>query len=63
MAYTFVTLADAAKDLGVDPSTLRHQIRLKRFQATKIGRSWFVVPAEIERYRSENRRPIKDIVA
>ena len=63
MPVTFVTLKDAAGDLGLASSTLRHQIRLKRFQATKIGRGWFVVPAEVERYRAENRRPIKDIVA
>lgn len=63
MPLTFVTLNDAAKDLGVASSTLRHQIRLKRFQATKIGRGWFVVPSEVERYRAENRRQPKDIVA
>lgn len=63
MPLTFVTLKDAAGELGVAPSTLRHQIRLKRFQATKIGRGWFVVPAEIEHYRTHHRRPIEDIVA
>ena len=49
---TFTTLADAAKSLGVAPSTLRHQIRLGRFHARKIGRSWYVTPDEVERYRT-----------
>ena len=48
-----MTLADAAKSLGVAPSTLRHQLRLKRFQARKIGVRWYVTPEEVERYRSE----------
>lgn len=56
MPVTYVTLADAAESLGVASSTLRHQIRLKRFHATKIGRGWFVLPSEVERYRVENKR-------
>ena len=50
---TFTTLADAAKTLGVAPSTLRHQIRLGRFHARKIGRGWYVTPEEVERYRRD----------
>lgn len=56
MAYTFVPLADAARDLGVAASTLRHQIRLRRLTATKIGRGWFVTPEEVEHYRATHRR-------
>jgi excisionase family DNA binding protein len=56
MAYTFVPLSDAAKDLGVAASTLRHQIRSRRLTATKIGRIWFVTPEEVERYRTVSRR-------
>ncbi len=56
MPLTFVTLKDAAAELGVAPSTLRHQIRLKRFQATKIGRGWFVAPEAIEHYRRNHQK-------
>lgn len=56
MSFTFVTLADAARSLEVAPSTLRHQIRLRRLTATKIGRGWFVTPDEIEVYRSKHKR-------
>jgi excisionase family DNA binding protein len=49
---TFTTLTEAAKTLGVAPSTLRHQIRLGRLYARKIGRGWYVTPEEVERYRT-----------
>jgi excisionase family DNA binding protein len=47
-----MTLADAAKRLGVDPSTLRHQIRAKVFNARKVGHHWYVTPEEVIRYRT-----------
>lgn len=51
-----LTLAEAAARLGVDPSTLRHQIRNGRFSATKLGRDWLVEEREVERYARESRR-------
>ena len=56
MPITYVSLADAAKDLGVAPSTLRHQIRLQRFTAVKIGRGWFARPEAVEDYRINRKR-------
>ena len=56
MSFTFVTLAEAARSLEVAPSTLRHQIRLRRLTAIKIGRGWFVTPEEIETYRTRHKR-------
>ena len=47
------TLPEAARLLGVAPSTLRHQIRLRKFNAVKIGREWLVNPEEVERYRRD----------
>ena len=47
-----MTLADAAKALGVASSTLRHQLRLRRLDALKIGDRWYVTPEEVERYRA-----------
>lgn len=51
-----VTLIEAAATLGVTPDTLRQQIANGKLQAVKHGRDWWVEPAEVERYRLENRR-------
>lgn len=51
-----MTLTDAAKALGVAPSTLRVQVRNGKLHAERHGRDWWVEPAEVERYRRENRR-------
>ena len=50
---TLMPLTDAAKALGLAPSTLRHQLRLGRFHARKIGRAWYATPEEVTRYRAE----------
>lgn len=47
-----MTLNDAAEQLGIDASTLRHQIRNGRLKATKMGPVWTVTSAEVERYRA-----------
>jgi excisionase family DNA binding protein len=46
-----MTLAEAAALLGVDASTLRHQIANGRLQARKIGRDWYVALDEVRRYK------------
>ncbi len=51
-----IPLAEAARALGLAPSTLRHQIRLGRFLAVKLSRDWYTSRAEIERYRAESLR-------
>jgi hypothetical protein len=56
-----LTLAAAAKRIGVDASTLRWQIRHKRLAAVKFGRDWYVDPTEADRYRDENRRRLAPI--
>ena len=48
-----VKLRDAARDLGVASSTLRWQIRNKRFHALKVGKDWYVKAEEVERYRTQ----------
>lgn len=50
------TLAEAARTLGVAPSTLRHQIRLGKLRATKLARDWFVTDEEVSRYRQESQK-------
>jgi excisionase family DNA binding protein len=46
-----VTLIEAARLLGLAPSTLRWQVRKGRLAATKVGRD-----LHIERYRTQVQR-------
>jgi excisionase family DNA binding protein len=57
------TIPEAAKMLGLSPSTLRHQVKNGKLKAIKLARDWFVTDEEVERYRRENRRSIEDVVA
>jgi hypothetical protein len=50
-----ITLADAARDLGVTTATLRQQIHAGQLKATRFGPIWVVSEVEIARYRLENR--------
>jgi excisionase family DNA binding protein len=50
-----VTIPEAAKTLGLSPSTLRHQIKNRKLRAHKMGRGWYVAPEEVERYAREHR--------
>lgn len=56
---TVMTLPEAAKELGVAPSTLRHQIKNGKLRATKVARDWFIKVEEVDRYRRENRKGAK----
>lgn len=51
-----MTIPEAALALGVAPDTLRQQIKKRKLKAHKMGSSWYVSPAEVERYSRENRR-------
>lgn len=57
------SIPQAAKLLGLAPSTLRHQVKNGKLRAVKVSRDWYVTAEEVERYRRENRRPIEDVVA
>ena len=55
-----MTIPEAAESLGLAVSTLHHQIANRRLKARRMGRTWYVSSAEVERYRSEvarKRRP------
>lgn len=47
-----LTLSEAAVQLGLAASTLRHQVQAGRLAATLIGKTYVVSPGEIERYRA-----------
>jgi excisionase family DNA binding protein len=53
-ANDLLTMADMARELGLHPSTLRHQRRDGHLTATKFGNTWVVTRAEAERYRRES---------
>jgi hypothetical protein len=49
------TLVKAAERLGLNPATLRQQIRAGRLKAEKIGPVWVIDRAELGRYQLEQR--------
>ena len=55
-----MTIREAAETLGLKQSTLRLQIKLRKLKAHKMGATWYVNPAEVERYARENRRQPKE---
>jgi hypothetical protein len=55
MAKTRYTLAEAAVELDVAASTLRHQVQLGALRAELFGKTYVVTAAEIERYRREHK--------
>ena len=50
------SLPEAAKVLGLAPSTLRHQIKNGKLKARRISRDWYIADDEVERYRTDNKR-------
>ena len=51
-----MTIPEAARALNLAPATLRLQVKLGKLHAVKHGRDYWIAPAEVERYRVENRR-------
>lgn len=51
-----VTLTEAARSLGLSPSTLRHQARSGRLYVWRFGRDLVLKQSEVERYRRESLR-------
>jgi excisionase family DNA binding protein len=51
-----MTIPEAAEALGLKASTLRLQIKLRKLKAHKMGSTWYVNPAEVERYRQTSLR-------
>ena len=52
---SMMSLPEAAKSLGLAPSTLRHQIKNGKLAARKVSRDWYITSEEVERYRLEHR--------
>jgi excisionase family DNA binding protein len=48
-----LTLTEAAAQLGLAASTLRHQVQAGRLRARLIGKTYVVTEREVERYRRE----------
>lgn len=50
----WLTLTQAAAQLGIQAQTLKIQAQHGRLRAEKVGRDWLVSPAEVSRYRAEH---------
>ena len=49
-----LTLTEAAAQLGVAASTLRHQLAKGRLKGRLVGKTWTVSEREVARYRTES---------
>ena len=49
-----LTLTEAADQLGLAASTLRHQVQAGRLRARLVGKTYVVTAGELERYRREH---------
>jgi len=49
MADELLTLSEIAKELWLNPSTVRLWVREERLPAQKIGRKWVVARADLEK--------------
>ena len=49
-----LTLTEAADELGLAASTLRHQVQAGRLRARLVGKTYVVSRREVERYRREH---------
>jgi hypothetical protein len=54
MSKNVLTLAEAAKELGLATVTLRVQVYREKLKATKYGTTWTVTRREVDRYRRQN---------
>lgn len=49
-----LTLTEAAGQLGLAASTLRHQVQAGRLRARLVGKTYVITPRELDRYRREH---------
>jgi len=47
-----LTLSEAADELGLAASTLRHQVQAGRLRARLIGKTYVITERELDRYRA-----------
>lgn len=50
-----LTIADAAKHLGVDPATVWREINRKRLRAKKLGREYVIIRRDLTAYEKTDR--------
>lgn len=49
-----LTVTEAAESLGVNRSTLLHQIKNGAIKASRVGPLWVITEKEVERYRRDS---------
>lgn len=54
-----LTTKQAATELGIQPGSVKKLCQRGVLKAERIGRDWLVEQSEIERYKTERRRPGK----
>ena len=52
-----MTINEAAEVLGLQPSTLRLQVKLGKLKAHRMGGRLYVTPLEVARYREVSLKP------
>lgn len=50
LPQVMVPLSEASRSVGLDPATLRQQIRNRRLRAIKRHREWWVKPSALKEY-------------
>jgi excisionase family DNA binding protein len=44
----YLTIAQAAAQLGLSPQTVYRLVRSKKLAAAQVGHRWFILPADVE---------------
>lgn len=47
---TYLTVEETAVIIGTSPEYVMRELRKKRLRGAKIGRTWNIAPADVERY-------------
>lgn len=52
----FLTIKQAADELGMSPSGVHQALRHNRMTGSKVGRDWYISQSEVARYKAEPRK-------
>ena len=63
MSYPLLTVEQAAQQLGLHPKTLLRYIRAGRLPATRVGKSYRILPAELDEFAGLANRPETGLAA
>lgn len=52
-----LSVADCARELGIEPDSVRKLIYRDLLKAQKLGRDWYIWRADFEAYKANRRDP------